>query len=259
MINTSQKKHLNHKSNALQNLNPFTQGLLALIFIVGALFFGWRFVLVEVIILFILAVLSDVFGSFFSSWVKSALVLTLFVSLLQLLLIPGEEIVYQWGIFSISDTALVQARTIAARIMGIFTPVIYFLQVVDVEEFILMMQQSGVSPRVTYIVNAAFNMIPQMNERLNTITDAQKSRGVETEGSLWTRLKAFFPIIGPVILSSIADVEEKTVTLEVRAFSKKGPKTLLHTVEDSKKDRLLRKILWLIMAILVIVRVVTWF
>lgn len=259
MMKTIRHKHVVKKNNGWQKLNPFTQGMIALVFIVGALFFGWRFVIVEVVALFFMAYLAGIFKPFLSQWARSALLLTVFVCLLQLLLIPGDQVVFEWGWVSVTDAAVDQATTIAARIMGLFTPVIFFIQLVDMDDFILMMQQSGVSPRVTYIVNAAFQMIPQMTARMETITDAQRSRGVETEGKLWTRLKAFFPIIGPVILSSMADVEEKTISLEVRGFSTQGPKTLLHTVEDSSRDRLIRKILWLVIAVLMIVRVVTWF
>lgn len=248
-----------HKENAIRDLNPFTHGLLVLFFIMGALFFDWRFVLVELVLIFFLASLCEILPSFTKTWVKSALSLTLLVMLLQLFLLPGEEVVFRWGFLTIMDAARDQAIKIGAQILGIFTPLIYLLQVVEIEDFITMMQQSGVNPKVTYVVTSAFNMIPQMKEKLNTITDAQKSRGVETEGNLWTRMKAFVPIIGPVILSSIADVEEKTITLEVRGFSREGQKTLMEHVEDTQRDQLLRKLIWLMIAVLVIVRVVTWF
>lgn len=246
-------------SYPLDHLNPFTYGMICLFFVVGGLLFDWRFVLVELIILFVLASLTGVLRGFTLTWLKSAVVLTLFVSALQLFLLPGDTIVYQLGFLTVTDFALEQAISIATRILGIFSPIIYFLEAIEMEEFITMMQQSGVSPKVTYVVNAAFNMIPQMRDKLNGISEAQKSRGVETEGNVMTRLKAFFPIIGPVILSSIADVEEKTITLEVRGFSKEGPKTIMHRVPDSKRDQMLRKLLWGLIIILVIVRVISWF
>lgn len=176
------KQRDQHKENKIRDLNPFTHGLITLFFILGALFFDWRFVILELIIIFLLASLSDVFDKFFKAWLKSAFVLTLVVALLQMFLLPGDEVVFRLGFLTVMDAALAQAINIASQIMGIFTPLIYFLQVVDIEDFITMMQQSGVSPTVTYIVNSALNMIPQMRDRLHRITDAQKSRGVETEG-----------------------------------------------------------------------------
>ena len=49
----------------------------------------------------------------------------------------------------------------------------------------------GFSPRFGYIVTSVFQIIPQMMGTMNTIMDAQRSRGLETEGNLRTRAKAF--------------------------------------------------------------------
>ena len=38
-----------------------------------------------------------------------------------------------------------------------------------------------------YIITSVFQIVPQMTGTMNTITDAQRSRGLETEGSLLTR------------------------------------------------------------------------
>lgn len=255
----SAKPSSNLSNNESTRWNPFTYGVLTIVLIVGSLLFGYQFVIVELILLFILAAVSGVLGSFTKAWAKSALVLTIIVTVLQLLLIPGDTVVFEFFFIDITDNAVSQALSIASMILGVFSPIIYFLEVVDIEDFTTMMQQSGVNPQVTHVLSSALNMIPQMEKKLNTIADAQKSRGVETEGNLWIRMKAFIPIIAPVILSSISDVEEKTITLEVRGFSTKGPKTLLKHVEDTNRDKTVRKILWGILIVLVIVRVIAWF
>ncbi len=48
--------------------------------------------------------------------------------------------------------------------------------------------------------------------------ESQSARGIETEGNVLVRSKAFLPVLGPVILSSIAATEERTITMETRAF-----------------------------------------
>ena len=64
---------------------------------------------------------------------------------------------------------------------------------------------------------------------MNTITDAQRSRGLETEGSLLTRAKAFLPLISPVVMSSLINTRERAVALEVRGFAAKQKKLTLPT------------------------------
>jgi energy-coupling factor transport system permease protein len=79
-----------------------------------------------------------------------------------------------------------------------------------------------------------------MVERAATITDAQRARGLDTEGSVGARLRGIVPIVGPVILGSIGDVEERTLALEARAFGRPGRRTLLWHPEDSGRQRVVR-------------------
>ena len=75
--------------------------------------------------------------------------------------------------------------------------------------------------------SSVFQIVPQMTGTMNTITDAQRSRGLETEGSLLTRAKAFLPLISPVVMSSLINTRERAVALEVRGFAAKQKKTYL--------------------------------
>ncbi|KXT78447.1 energy-coupling factor transporter transmembrane component T family protein [Streptococcus sp. DD13] len=94
----------------------------------------------------------------------------------------------------------------------------------------------GFSPRFGYVFVSLFQLIPQMTSRISTITDAQRSRGMETEGSLFVRMKAFLPLISPVIMSSFIDTKERALALEVRGFNARNPKTFLNAPIRSKHD-----------------------
>lgn len=80
------------------------------------------------------------------------------------------------------------------------------------------LEKSGFSKRFGYIINSVFQIIPQMTGTMSTIMDAQRSRGMETEGSLLVRAKAFIPLISPVITSSLINTRERAIALEVRGF-----------------------------------------
>ena len=66
-------------------------------------------------------------------------------------------------------------------------------------ELVEELEKRGFSRRMVYIITSVFQIVPQMTGTMNTITDAQRSRGLETEGSLLTRAKAFLPLISPVV------------------------------------------------------------
>lgn len=86
-----------------------------------------------------------------------------------------------------------------------------------------------------------------------TITDAQKSRGIETEGGLITRMKAFIPMLGPLVLSSIQQTEERVLALESRAFSAKGKKTSVYVLNKTALDIVLE-----VLSVILFIGYVVW-
>ena len=62
-------------------------------------------------------------------------------------------------------------------------------------------------------------MIPQMSANAKVIQDAQRARGIETEGTLKARARAFLPMLLPLLISSFSTAEEKSLALETRGFN----------------------------------------
>ena len=88
-----------------------------------------------------------------------------------------------------------------------------------------------------------------------TITDAQRSRGMETEGNLWVRIKAFLPLISPVVMSSLINTRERAIALDVRGFGRKQKKTWLYDRPKYKWDPVIRVILVVLMIITIVWRI----
>ena len=85
--------------------------------------------------------------------------------------------------------------------------------------------------------------------------DSQKSRGVETEGNIFVRSGAFIPVFVPLVLSSIANTEERAITLEARGFSSGSKRTRLYDIEKSKYDNSVVVLLFFYLILCVIWRV----
>ena len=94
-----------------------------------------------------------------------------------------------------------------------------------------------------------------MIERALAIQAAQRARGLDTEGSLATRIRGVLPLVGPVILSSLTEVEERSLALEVRAFGRPGRRHLLWRIPDSGAQLALRAALLLALGGAVVARV----
>ncbi|WP_027108611.1 energy-coupling factor transporter transmembrane component T family protein [Lacticigenium naphthae] len=96
------------------------------------------------------------------------------------------------------------------------------------DEMVERLIKKGMSPKIGHVILSVLQLIPQMRATMGKITDAQRSRGMETEGKLLVRIKAFFPLIGPVVLNSLNETKERSIALEMRGFDAPGKKTFLN-------------------------------
>ena len=114
----------------------------------------------------------------------------------------------------------------------------------------------GMSPKIGYVLLSVLQIIPQMMSMTSKITDAQRARGMETEGKLLTRIKSFIPLLGPVVLNSLNDTRERSIALEIRGFNAKGTKTFLNETIHYKYGFMLKILLVCILIVATVWRIV---
>lgn len=95
------------------------------------------------------------------------------------------------------------------------------------------LERRGFGRRATYVVGSAIETVPRTIERAAEIVDAQRSRGLDTEGRWWQRVRGVLPLAAPVVFGALTEVEERTMALEARAFSTPGRRTVLRVLPDS--------------------------
>ncbi len=120
------------------------------------------------------------------------------------------------------------ALNICIRVVNILCAFAILILTTKPSDLIESLVRRGLSPRIGYVLSSVLQIIPQMASTMDTITDAQRSRGMETEGKLMTRIKAFFPLLGPVVMNSLINTRERAMALEVRGFNSRTQKTFLN-------------------------------
>jgi energy-coupling factor transport system permease protein len=124
----------------------------------------------------------------------------------------------------------------------------------DPRAFVFDLERRGLSPRFAFVAAATLEAVPSMLERAGVIQAAQRARGLDTEGSVRARLRGIMPLVGPVILSSLTEVEERSLALEVRAFGRPGRRHLLWRVPDSTTQFVLRAAILAALLVAVVLR-----
>lgn len=229
--------------SAVHRLNPLTKATLATTTSIAAVVLGGLvgpLLLVSVAVL-LPAIAAGVLGRLARTALLLALPIALSAFLVNVFFFPdGETVLFRIGPVSATAEGLGFALEIMARIMAISGAVTLFYLTTRPADLVLDLERRGVSPRVAFVANASVQTVPAMVERAAQITAAQRARGLDTEGSPWRRIRGIVPIVGPVILGSIAEVEERTMALEARAFTRPGRRTLLWAPADTRPESLVR-------------------
>jgi energy-coupling factor transport system permease protein len=205
------------------------------------------------------AIVAGVLRPVARAMVLLTLPIAISVIVINVLFFPGgREVLFRVGPLTATAEGLVFAVEIVARLLAISGAISLFYQTTTPAELTTDLERRGVSPRLAFVTNASVQSVPAMLERAATITEAQRARGLDTEGSVLARVRGIVPIVGPVVLGAIGEVEQRTMALEARAFSRPGRRTLLWEPSDRPAERVLR---WLVVVALVLVlagRVIGW-
>lgn len=218
----------------------------------------WPLLIVTVAVL-VPAVVAGVLPTLLRYVVIFSLPLALSALIVNLFFLPGAPtVLFRIGPITATAEGLSYAIEILARIAAISGAVTLFYLTTKPSELVLDLERRGVPPRLAFVANASVQTVPQMAERAAAIVAAQRARGLDTEGSFVRRLRGLLPIVGPVVLGSIGEVEERSMALEARGFTRPGRRSLLWSPADSGPQRLGRWLLVIGFVGLVVARTGGW-
>lgn len=167
----------------------------------------------------------------------------------------GTTVIFQIGPFDATVEGVDFAAQTVLRLFAISTSIGLFILTTAPRAFVLDLERRGVSPRAAFVAVATIEAVPTLVERAAVIGESQRARGLDTEGSFRARLRGILPLVGPVILTSLTDVEERSLALETRAFSRPGKRHLLWAMPDTTWERAVRWLLVGAFAALVAIRI----
>jgi energy-coupling factor transport system permease protein len=246
------------RDSGLHTLNPLTKLLLAIAAVVAAATLETLpgVLAVFFVVLLPLALWGRVLGAFLRACLRVIGPFAVSLFPIQGFFSPGTTVLLSLGPFSLKAEGLWLAAVLTSRLLvglGAAT-----LLVLSTRSDLLMqvLVGRGLPSQIAYIVVTALQIIPSFQAQAQAILDAQRSRGLETEGGLRVRLRALVPLVSPLLLGSLMNLEERAIALEARAFSRVGPKTYLVEIPDTMAEGVARGLLLLAMGLLILVRLV---
>ncbi len=218
-------------------LYPTTKLWIILLMIITiALIPGYKFQYSVLPAVLVIALFCGKLKMVFTSFMKSAFVLVLFVFIIQGMFYPGETELFKLGFITFNQEGVDLSLVLTSKIVAICSIMILFFATTTIKDLVYALEQLRMPKKLTYVILATLQFIPQMSERSKTIIQAQASRGVEVEGNILVRMKTLIPLFTPLVLSSLEETEERVLTLEARAFSANGKKTNVYILKKNGID-----------------------
>jgi energy-coupling factor transport system permease protein len=223
-------------------LDPLTRLVVSLATVVAAMLLHGAACLLS---LGVLAVLAPALAAGVSRRVAllslaGAAPLVVSVILVNVFFSVGGTVVAEMGPFEITREGIDLAATVTVRLLVMAGAVVLFYLTTRPSQLVTSLQSHGVSARATFVIHNAVAMIPRLTERAGEVTDAQRARGLDTEGRWWRRARGVVALASPTVLGAIHEVETRTLAMETRGFTRPGRPTLLWQPADSATQRLLR-------------------
>jgi ABC-type cobalt transport system, permease component CbiQ and related transporters len=255
-----------HKTNRLAALYPATKFLVVILYTVCTFIidtfhftaFGLPLLLMPwfFIVLF-LCIASGALSQAMKGF-KSIALVALIILLVQTFLVPGGELVAKIWILAIYQKGLRTGVSLSFMVMDVAGVFVWFFKTTENKEIAKALEDSGMNYKAVYVFTSTLRMIEILSKNSRAIMNAQKARGVETEGNILVRSRAFFPSLVPLILGAVISSEERVLTLEARGFSVQGTRTYLFNLEKSGYEGFVTIFSITFTLFLLIGRVVLW-
>ncbi len=179
---------------------------------------------------------------------------TLFPDVVSIISIPF------FGLFNIHvyEAGLQKGISLAFSVLNIGSIFVWLFKCTENKELVCAFEKNGLNPKAAYVLLSTLQMIAVLQQSSKVIMSAQEARGVETQGNLLVRMKAFMPSLIPLILGAINNTEERVLTLESKGFTAHCPKTRLFDIEPNGKEKLAVTVAAAITIIVILWRVLLW-
>jgi len=143
----------------------------------------------------------------------------------------------------VSEPGLTRALVLGGRLTAILVAFLTVLAVVSPARLVEAMTARGVSFAWMYLLVSTLTLVPRLRERAARILEAQQCRGLTLGGSPLARVAALGPLVLPLVLGALVEVDEQVLALDARGVTSGQRRTALDPPADHTMERVWRVVL----------------
>lgn len=139
---------------------------------------------------------------------------------------PGGAVLLETPVGSLTERELAFALGRSERIATFLVGGLLFVTTTSNEELVAGMRALGIPYAFCFAVGTALRLFPTFLESANTVRQAQAARGHEVGGgNPINLLRSYVPLLIPVFMTSVRNVQTQAMALEARGFDTRGERS----------------------------------
>ena len=193
---------------------------------------------------------------------KPIVPILIITGILNLFLLDGGDVYFQWGIIKITETGVQTSVFMIARMCllisgtSLLTYTTSPIVLTDAIEALLSPLKKLKLPvhELAMMMTIALRFIPTLIEETDKIMSAQKARGADLEsGNVIQRAKALVPILIPLIVSAFRRADDLALAMECRCYHGGEGRTRLRELKSAPRDYIALALTILLFAAVIVV------
>jgi energy-coupling factor transport system permease protein len=221
------------RDTPVHRLDPRTKLLLLLASFVAAVLFREPAPLaVLVVILLLYAAAGGALANLRRVWVLLATIAAVTVASWSVFFGGEQRIVWH-----VTWEGLRYGLAAALKIDGMIVSGLVFLSTTRTEEMVLGLIRWRVPFQAAFAFSLAVRMVPTIVGTAVTVSEAQRSRGLDlARGGPVRRLRSHVPLLVPIFLHTLRNTDQLAKALESRGFGARGVRTSLLAIGFHARD-----------------------
>lgn len=151
---------------------------------------------------------------------KGLVKMSIFLFILQLIVIRKGEPLLTFGSFSITDIAVQKALLLVLRLIGATLPLSILISVTNLSDLSnTMVKYLHIPYKYAFTFTSAIRFIPVFSTEMSGIIESQQARGVDFEvKNPFKKFGMILPLCFPLLISSVRKIESTATAAELRGF-----------------------------------------
>ena len=151
---------------------------------------------------------------------KGLIKMSIFLVILQLLVIRKGDPLFMIGSFAITDVALEKALLLVLRLIGATLPLSILISVTNLNDLSnTLVKYLHIPYKYAFTFTSAIRFIPVFSTEMSGIIESQQARGVDFEvKNPFKKFGMILPLCFPLLISSVRKIESTATAAELRGF-----------------------------------------